>query len=85
MAAQSLPSLTAADLMTRPPVTIGPDETAGELGERLARIGADAVREWLPKFVAGACVLEPQDNAGATMAPMLDVSSDCRRTRPPPR
>ena len=51
---------------------IGPDETAGELGERLARIGADAVREWLPRYVAGACVLEPQDDAGATMAPMLE-------------
>jgi methionyl-tRNA formyltransferase len=51
---------------------IGPNETAGEVGERLARIGAEAVREWLPKYVAGACVLEAQDSAGATMAPMLE-------------
>jgi methionyl-tRNA formyltransferase len=51
---------------------VGPDETAGELSERLARIGADAVREWLPRYVAGACTLEPQDHAGATMAPMLE-------------
>jgi methionyl-tRNA formyltransferase len=54
---------------------IGPDETTGELGERLARMGADAVREWLPKYVAGACILEPQDSAGATMAPMLQKDS----------
>ncbi len=51
---------------------IGPNETAGELGERLARIGADAVREWLPKYVAGACAIEPQDDSGATTAPMLE-------------
>lgn len=51
---------------------IGPDETAGELARRLARLGADAVREWLPKFVAGQCRLDPQDDAGATLAPMLD-------------
>jgi methionyl-tRNA formyltransferase len=51
---------------------IGADETAGALGERLAQIGADAVREWLPKYVAGACVLAPQDDAQATMAPMLE-------------
>ncbi len=51
---------------------IGADETAGALGERLAQIGADAVREWLPKYVAGACVLAPQDDTQATMAPMLE-------------
>jgi methionyl-tRNA formyltransferase len=51
---------------------IGPDETAGELGDRLARIGADAVREWLPRYTAGGCALERQDDARATMAPMLE-------------
>jgi methionyl-tRNA formyltransferase len=51
---------------------IGPDETAGELAERLARLGAQAVTEWLPAYVAGRCSLEPQDDAGATLAPMLD-------------
>jgi methionyl-tRNA formyltransferase len=53
---------------------IGPDETAGELGERLARMGADAVRAWLPAYVAGACTLAPQDHAQATMAPPLEKS-----------
>jgi methionyl-tRNA formyltransferase len=51
---------------------IGQEETAGELGERLARMGAEAVREWLPRYVAGDVTLEPQDHARATMAPMLD-------------
>jgi methionyl-tRNA formyltransferase len=51
---------------------VGSDETAGEVGERLARMGADAVRAWLPRYVAGQCALEPQDDARATTAPMLE-------------
>jgi methionyl-tRNA formyltransferase len=51
---------------------IGPEESAGELGDRLARMGADAVREWLPGYIAGLCAPEPQDDAKATMAPMLE-------------
>jgi methionyl-tRNA formyltransferase len=51
---------------------IGPDETAGELGDRLARIGADAVREWLPRYVASDCPLEPQNDGNATGAPLLE-------------
>ena len=51
---------------------IAPDETAGELGERLARLGADAVRQWLPRYLAGDVTLEPQDDALATLAPMLE-------------
>jgi methionyl-tRNA formyltransferase len=49
-----------------------PDETAGELSDRLARMGAEATRTWLPRFVAGQCVLSPQDDSLATMAPMLE-------------
>jgi methionyl-tRNA formyltransferase len=51
---------------------IGPDESAGDLSGRLARLGADALSEWLPKYLVGACRLEPQDNAQATLAPMLE-------------
>lgn len=50
---------------------IGPDETAGGLGERLAQLGAEAVRRWLLDYVRGAVVLEPQDHALATLAPVL--------------
>jgi methionyl-tRNA formyltransferase len=50
---------------------IGPDETAGELSARLATLGADLVRRWLPSYVAGTCELEPQDHSGASAAPML--------------
>jgi methionyl-tRNA formyltransferase len=47
------------------------DETAGELAERLARLGAQAVTQWLPKYAQGDCSLESQDAAGATLAPLL--------------
>jgi methionyl-tRNA formyltransferase len=50
---------------------IGPDETAGELAERLAGLGAQAVTQWLPKYTQGDCSLESQDAAGATLAPLL--------------
>jgi methionyl-tRNA formyltransferase len=50
---------------------IGPDETAGELGARLAVLGAEAVRQWLAPYVAGGVTLEAQDDAQATVAPML--------------
>jgi methionyl-tRNA formyltransferase len=50
---------------------IGEDETAGELSERLSAIGAQAVREGLPRYLAGALAAEAQDDALATAAPML--------------
>ncbi len=50
---------------------VAEDETAGELGDRLAQLGAEAVREWLPRYLAGDVTLEAQDEARASMAPML--------------
>jgi len=51
---------------------VGADETAGELSERLARLGAEAVTRWLPRYLEGAVTLEAQDEARATTAPMLE-------------
>lgn len=48
-----------------------PDETAGDLSERLSTLGALAVRKGLPRFVAGGYVPIPQDGAKATVAPIL--------------
>jgi methionyl-tRNA formyltransferase len=50
---------------------IVPDETAGDLSERLSAIGALAVRKGLPKYVAGGYTPIPQDHAKATHASML--------------
>ena len=51
---------------------IGPDETAADLSARLAVLGAQLVQRWLPAYVAGQCILEPQDDAAATLAPLLE-------------
>lgn len=50
---------------------IDPDETAGQLGARLARMGADLVRARLTDFVEGRLVATPQGAAGVTLAPIL--------------
>lgn len=50
---------------------IGPDETAGDLSERLASMGALAVRKGLPKYMAGGYTATPQDEAAHTVAPIL--------------
>jgi methionyl-tRNA formyltransferase len=52
-------------------LSIGDDETSGELSERLSALGAQAVREGLPRFLDGDLVATPQDPARATMAPLL--------------
>lgn len=52
-------------------LAIDPNETAGELFERLAPLGARAVREGIPKVLAGSYRPEAQDAAQATVAPML--------------
>ncbi len=49
-----------------------PNESAGEVGDRLSVVGARAVREGLPKYVAGGYTPEVQDESKATpLAPML--------------
>jgi methionyl-tRNA formyltransferase len=51
---------------------IVPEETAGELSERLSALGALAVRKGLPKYVAGGYTPITQDHAKATHASMLE-------------
>ncbi len=53
------------------PTPILPEETAGELSERLGALGALAVRKGLPRYVAGGYEPIPQNHAKATMAPIL--------------
>jgi methionyl-tRNA formyltransferase len=50
---------------------IGPDETSAELSLRLSELGAQLVREQLPRFVRGELTATPQDHAQATLAPLL--------------
>lgn len=50
---------------------MGPDETAGELAERLAALAADVVRQELPKVLAGRLEATPQDHEAASHAPLI--------------
>jgi methionyl-tRNA formyltransferase len=53
------------------PTAIAPDETAGEVGARLAEVGARVLVPALAAFVAGTLVPSPQDDARATYAPKV--------------
>jgi methionyl-tRNA formyltransferase len=56
--------------LARATLAIGPNETAGELAERLSKLGAELLRRELPRFVVGALPPVPQPE-GATLAPIL--------------
>lgn len=51
---------------------IGENETAGELLDRLAVLGAQLLSKTLAQFADGTVTATAQDNSKATFAPMLD-------------
>ena len=53
---------------------IGENETAGELLDRLADLGAELLSDVLGKFSRGELVPQAQDESQVTFAPMLDKS-----------
>ncbi len=63
--------MDTGDMLEQSATRVAEDETAGELGVRLAELGAELVRRGLPKYVAGGYVPEKQDDARATLAPIL--------------
>ncbi len=48
-----------------------PEDTAGSLSERLAKLGARLLVETLPRYASGEIQPRPQPAQGATRAPML--------------
>ena len=54
--------------------SIGADETTPELGQRLARLGADLLVDTLRRLDAGTLVERQQDDAASSYAPRLDKS-----------
>lgn len=63
--------LDTGDMLLKRETEIGPDETAIELGKRLASLGADLLVETLAGLAAGTIVPEKQNGADATYAPLL--------------
>ena len=66
--------MDAGDVIDVAKTPIGPDETAGELLDRLAVLGADLLSRVLTRFESGDVTGVPQNEAEVSFAPMLDKS-----------
>ena len=64
--------MDAGDIIGVSKTPIGENETAGELLNRLAVLGADLLSETLKKVECGEALAMPQDESQVTFAPMLD-------------
>lgn len=63
--------LDTGDMLLKAETAIGPEETALEVGPRLAALGAPLLVETLAGIEAGAIAPIPQNDAEATLAPIL--------------
>lgn len=64
--------IDTGDIILSKETEIGAEETAGELFERLAALGADALAETVELIASGKAERQKQDDSLATHAPMLD-------------
>jgi methionyl-tRNA formyltransferase len=65
------PRIDAGGIIAIARTEIGPDETAGELEDRLARLGAPLVAQSIAALAAGPVPILPQDKSRVTRAPKL--------------
>jgi len=63
--------MDAGDILGQRATPIGPDETAGELHDRLADLGAGLLAETVRRIPLPEDARRPQDDAQATFAPRL--------------
>ena len=82
--------LDTGDMLLQRSLSIEPDQTAEQLFPLLAESGAGLMRETLEGLEAGTIHPIPQDNAGASLAPILqredalvDFTRLCRRDLQP--
>ncbi len=68
------PGMDTGPILAQVSTAIGPDETGGELEERLAHLGAKLLLDVLPEYLDGRRTPIPQDDAQATYAPSLRKS-----------
>lgn len=68
---QMAEELDAGDILTCTKIAIGPEETSGELFERVTQVGAEALCAAIPALEAGTLTPQPQRHEDATLAPML--------------
>lgn len=66
--------MDAGDILAQQECEIGPDETAGQLHDRLARVAAPLLLKTIDKIEDGSVVYTGQDHSKATLAPKLKKS-----------
>ncbi len=66
--------MDAGKILAQSETDIGPDENAGQLHDRLARMAPALLTDTLEKIEAGAAVYTEQDHSKATLAPRLKKS-----------
>lgn len=64
--------LDTGDVLVCEKIAIGPEETSGELFDRVTAVGARVLCEAVPALEAGTLQPQPQQHENATLAPMLD-------------
>ena len=64
--------LDTGDVLVCEKIAIGPEETSGELFDRVTAVGARVLCEAVPALEAGTLRPQPQQHENATLAPMLD-------------
>jgi methionyl-tRNA formyltransferase len=67
--------LDSGPVLLQEETPIGPEETAGDLGRRLAVLGARLMLDTLDRLERGTLAAQPQDAALATYAPRLTRAS----------
>ena len=68
---QMAAGLDTGDMLMKAAIPIGENETASELHDRLAILGAELIVRALPALEAGTLVPEVQDDARSSYAPMI--------------
>ncbi|MBQ4546897.1 MAG: methionyl-tRNA formyltransferase [Oscillospiraceae bacterium] len=63
--------MDTGDMIMKFELPIGEDETAGELFDRMAKLGAESIEKTLELFDSGEVKGKPQNEEEATYAPML--------------
>jgi methionyl-tRNA formyltransferase len=66
--------MDAGDIISRTKTEIAPNETAGELHDKLARLAAPLLINTIDKIASGTAHYIPQDHSKATLAPKLKKS-----------
>jgi methionyl-tRNA formyltransferase len=64
--------LDTGDMILKEELAIGPDETSGELHDRLSKAGSRVLSQTLQNIFGGTALRQPQTEEDSCYAPMLD-------------